>query len=193
MEAAGQITRLLARMAGESGESRKVTYDEVVSLVYADLRRRARQHLRGERADSLRPTILVHEAYERLLRYRMPYQNRQHFLNVAATAMRRFLIERARRISAQRRGGRRANTTLDVDTAAGALIAHPELLIDIDRALGGLRAEQVTLTELRFFAGFTIEETADIMGLNVETAKKRWRVIKVLLARNLEQWHADGR
>ena len=118
---AGEITRLLRRMSSESGPARKETYDELVALVYDDLRVRARRQLRRERADSLRPTILVHEAYERLLRYRMPYADRAHFLNVAATAMRRYLIERARRVHALRRGGGQPDATLDATIVAGAL------------------------------------------------------------------------
>lgn len=190
---AGEVTRLLGRMACERGPSRKATYDALVALVYDDLRRHAQRQLRRERADSWRPTILVHEAYDRLLHYRMPYQNRQHFLSVAATAMRRCLIERARRISARRRGGRQANTTIDEETAPGTLVANPDLLIDIDRALDTLRPEQAQLVELRFFVGFTIEETAGIMGLKLETAKKRWRVVKALLMHQLEQWRTNGR
>ena len=102
---AGQVTQLLKRMESEAGDERKRIYDQLVTLVYQDLRRRARQQLIGHRADSLQPTVLVHEAYERLLQYRMPYQNREHFLNVAATAMRRVLIEHARKITAAKRGG----------------------------------------------------------------------------------------
>src|SRR5215510_15153083 len=105
----GEITQLLGRMSCESGEARKRTYDELVSLVYQDLRREARLQLNRERADSLQPTILVHEAYQRLLGYRMPFENREHFLNASATAMRRILIERARRLCSAKRGKRQVS------------------------------------------------------------------------------------
>src|SRR5262245_28427457 len=168
-------------MGEQSGSARKDTYDALVELLYGELKRVARRQLRAEHADSLRPTGLVHDVYERLMPYRMPYDNREHFLNVAATAMRRILIERARRLSAQRRGARINPTTVDEALSGLAPAVDPVLLIDIDRALATLRAEQVQMTELRFFAGLTLEETADAMGIKVETAKKRWRVIKALL------------
>jgi len=178
----GEITQLLGRMSRESGEVRKRTYDELVSLLYQDLRRGARLQLNRERADSLQPTILVHEAYERLLGYRMPFENREHFLNAAATAMRRILIERARRLSSAKRGNRQVSATLDEECTAVSQLSHdPELLIDIDRALNTLRPDQVQLVELRFFIGYTLEEAAEIMGLNREAAKKRWETIKTLL------------
>lgn len=183
---AGDVTQLLIKMSSERGEERKAIYDQLVTLVYQELRRRARQQLAGERADSLQPTVLVHEAYERMLDYDMPYQNRQHFMNVAATAMRRILIERARKLSAAKRGGREPKAELEDLGATAALTESPELLIDIDRALSTLRPEQIQLTELRFFAGFTLEETANIMGLKLDTAKKRWDVIKTLLFDRLE-------
>jgi len=172
-------------MAAQTGAAKKETYDALVVLLYDELRRRARRQLRGERADSLQPTLLVHEVYERLLSYQMGYVNRDHFLNVAAVAMRRFLIERARRKSADRRGGRQQLLTLDESLGATAADVDPDLLIDIDRALVALAPEQVRMIELRFFAGCTIEETAAAMGINFETAKKRWRVVKVLLLQAL--------
>src|SRR5262245_14573100 len=165
---AGDITRLLHRMAGESGEVRKLTYDELVGLTYDELRRRARGHLRGERADSLQPTILVHAIYERLLRYRMPYQDSRHFMNVAATAMRRLLIERARAKSAEKRVSGQLANTLNTESAVEALGENPDLLLDIEAAMDALTPDQARLTELRFFVGFSLQETAEVMGLNVE-------------------------
>jgi RNA polymerase sigma-70 factor, ECF subfamily len=182
----GEITALLNRMAGESGEARKQTYDQLVMILYQDLRRRARLQVGHQLADSLQPTALVHEAYERLLNYQMSFHNREHFLNVAATAMRRLLIERARKTKASKRGGGQAGDLAEAASAVSALDKNPDLLIDIDRALQMLRPEQVQLTELRFFAGFTVEETAAIMGLKPETVKKRWEVVRTLLFHSLE-------
>jgi RNA polymerase sigma factor (TIGR02999 family) len=169
-------------MSCQSGDARKRIYDDIVSRLYQDLRRRARLQLNRERADSFQPTILVHEAYERMLEYHMAFENREHFLNAAATAMRRILIERARRLNSAKRGNRQVNASLDEGSTAASQLAHdPSLLLDIDRALTNLRPDQVQLVELRFFVGYTIEETAEIMGLRRETAKKRWEVIKTLL------------
>lgn len=187
--AAGDVTQLLNRMAGESGEARKDTYDRLVTLVYQDLRRRAREIMFGEKGTGLQPTVLVHEAYERLLDYHMSFQDRQHFFNVAATAMRRFLIEQARRRRASKRGSGQPAADLE-DSAAQSLDHDPDRLIDIDRALATLRPEQIQLAELRFFGGFTLEETASIMGLKAETVKKRWEVVKVLLFDKLEKRRA---
>jgi RNA polymerase sigma-70 factor (ECF subfamily) len=168
-------------MNSETGEPRKRTYDELVTIVYGDLQRRANRQLGGERADSLQPTLLVHEAYQRLLNYTMVFENREHFLNVAATAMRRVLVERARNLSAVKRGCRPVAVTLGDIDVIGALTETPERLIDLDRALDSLKPQQIQLTELRFFAGFTLEETADLMGLKLETVKKRWEVVRTLL------------
>jgi RNA polymerase sigma-70 factor (ECF subfamily) len=152
------------------------------------LRRRATQQLGGERSNSIQPTVLVHEAYERLLDYHMSYQNRQHFLNVAATAMRRVLVERARKVGAAKRGAGQPKAVLDDLCVVTTLSESPELLIDINRALETLRPEQVQLTELRFFAGFTLEETAEIMGLKPETTKKRWEIVKTVLYDKLDRY-----
>ena len=88
VSSSGDATRLLTRLATDTGDERKHTYDELVALLYDDLRRRARRQLAGERLHSLQPTVLVHEAYERLLGYRMTFEDRQHFLNAASEAMR---------------------------------------------------------------------------------------------------------
>jgi len=188
----GDITLLLRRMATQSGAARKVTYDEVMGLVYDELRRKARGFLRSERADSLQPTALVHAVYERLLQDKMSYADRRHFYGMAATAMRRILIERARRISALRRGSRQTPDVITDDTPAVAILADPDLLLAIDRAMAALTPDQVRLTELRYYVGLTIEEAANVMDLNVETAKKRWRVIKGLLLAELKGWEPSG-
>lgn len=185
----GEVTRLLRRMSSEQGEARKQTYDEVVQLVYQDLRRRARQQLSKEGTVTVQPTVLVHEAYERLAEYRMPYENREHFLNVAASAMRRLLVEHARKARAAKRGGGQPAADLELDSAAAQLPRNPELLVDIDQALSDLRPEQVQLVELRYFAGFTLDETAQIIGIKAETAKKRWEAVRTLLYDKLEGWN----
>lgn len=190
--AVGEITLLLRRMATASGAARKEVYDDVVVRVYDELRRCARQQLRGERPGSLQPTALVHDVYQRLLKYDMAYADSRHFFSVAATAMRRLLIERARRLSAQRRGGRNPEATVDAETPALDVATDPDLLLAVDRAMADLSPAQVQLTELRFFVGMTLPEAAAVMDINVETAKKRWRVIKALLMSRLEGWNSRG-
>jgi RNA polymerase sigma-70 factor (ECF subfamily) len=184
----GEITLLLRRMSSETGSARKQTYDELVALVYEELRRCARQQLRTERADSLQPTVLVHAAYERMLKDRMSYQDRHHFYRMAATAMRRFLIDRARRVAAARRGSRQVIDPITPETPVVASLTDPELLLAIDRAMDVLTPAQVQLTELRYWGGLTLEEAADVMGLNAETARKRWSVIRAVLLAELRDW-----
>lgn len=177
---AGEVTVLLQRLTSESGAARKRTYDELIGLVYEDLRRRAQAQVGREfDARSLRATALVHEAYESMLDYQMPFEGRQHFLNVAASAMRRLLIDRARRRAAEKRGSGQAAEPLKEHHAVEE--QDPETLLALDAALSSLRPEQVQLVELRYFAGLTMEETAEAMGLQVETVKKRWQAIKLLL------------
>jgi RNA polymerase sigma factor (TIGR02999 family) len=179
----GDVTLLLRRLAGEDDEARKQTYDRLISLVYDDLRRRAREQMRNEWDwRTLQPTALVHEAYERLIHYDMDYENRNHFLNVAAAAMRRLLIDYARSKKSAKRWGNKKRTLLENNQSAiFALQQRPEELIDIDNAVQTLRPEQVRLVELRYFLGLTMEETAAAMQVQEETLKKRWRVVKLLL------------
>ena len=177
-----EITILLEQLSNENGTRRKAVYDRLVSLLYEDLRGRARQQMGGEvRWHTLRPTALVHEAYERLIGYNMRFENREHFLNVASTAMRRLLIDRARKAKAVKRGQGQVVSPLSDENAIHALVEDPDMLLDLDEALKSLREDQIQLVELRFFSGLTFEETGEVMGLQPETVRKRWRVIKTLL------------
>lgn len=188
---AGEVTVLLQRLTSETGEKRKQTYDELIGLVYEDLRRRAYSQVGREfHVQSLRATALVHEAYESMLDYQMPFESRQHFLNVAAKAMRRLLIDRARRQSAEKRGSGQGPEPLKEYHAVE--FQDPDTLLALDQALDSLRPEQVRLVELRYFAGLTVEETAQAMELEVETVKKRWQVIKLLLFDKLSSGKSNG-
>jgi RNA polymerase sigma factor (TIGR02999 family) len=189
---AGEVTVLLQRLTSETGAERKRTYDELIGLVYEDLRRRAQAQVGREfQQQSLRATALVHEAYESMMDYKMPFEGRQHFLNVAASAMRRLLIDRARRLSAEKRGSRQSAEPLKEHHAVED--QDPETLLALDAALQSLRPEQVQLVELRYFAGLTMEETASAMGLQVETVKKRWQAIKLLLFDRLAAKKSHGK
>lgn len=187
----GPVTQLLHRMDGESGEARRKTFDELVTLVQAELKQLARVRLRGERADSLRPTNLVTEAWQRLMPNRMRYEDRRHFLAVAATAMRRYLVDRARRLRANKRGGKQVVTTLD-EGASVALVADPALVIDVDRAVSALPPREALLVELRFFVGFTMEEIAEYQDLSLDTVKADWRLARAKLQKELNAWGAGG-
>ncbi len=188
----GEVTRLLHLMqCAPSEAARHELFNQVIELVYGDLRRNARRVFAGERAGTLQATALVHEAYARLARYRMGYEDRRHLMRVAARAMRRLLVDRARARDAAKR--RRLRCELP-DEAIPGPVESPNLILDVDRALSALRPDQVEFVELRYFLGYTIEETAENFGLKADTAKKRWRAIKARLAQELAQHqHGDGR
>jgi RNA polymerase sigma factor (TIGR02999 family) len=190
-QAMGDVTRLLHLMQRASSDAaRQELFNQVVELVYGDLRRNARRIFAAERAGTLQPTALVHEAYARLARYRMGYEDRRHFVRVAACAMRRILVDRARAHNAAKRPHQRCELPGEGPPAP---VENPHVILDVDRALTELSEAQVQFVELRYFLGYTIEETADNLGLKVDTAKKRWRAIKARLAQELaEQRHDHG-
>ena len=177
------VTRLLLHLSN----GRPAAADELLPLVYAELRNMAARLLRSERPDhTLQPTALVHEAYLRLVDQRVDtWQNKAHFLGIAAQAMRRILIDHARRRRATKRGG--ARVTLDDDMAA---VTGPSLdLLALDTALQELAAldpRQGQVVELRFFGGLTLEETAEVLGIAPATVKRDWTVARAWLHRALD-------
>ena len=155
-------------------------------VVYAELRRRAAAYLRRERrGPTLRPTDLVHEAYLRLNGQHAGFENREQFFGVAASLMRRILVDHARsRAAGKRRGDLRV--TLADDVAATG--AHEADVIDVDRALNELAAldeRQARLVELRFFSGLTAEEAAAALAISLATANREWAFAKAWLFRRL--------
>ena len=177
------VTQLLQRWQGDAPGSAHVAED-LLPLVYRELRQRAASYLRRERAHhTLQPTALVHEAYLKLLdQKQVEWQNRSHFFGVAAQAMRRILVDHARTRQRVKRGGPADPISLEgIDIAADSGDAN---LLDLDRALGELEqldAKQVRLVELRYFAGLTVEETADALGISPATVKREWAVARAWL------------
>jgi RNA polymerase sigma factor (TIGR02999 family) len=162
-----------------------------VAQVYAELRRLADGYVRRERAKSVQATELVHEAYLRLMKGRTPqWQDRSHFLAIAAIAMRRLLVERARARGAAKRGGAQVQVTLDemlLPAESGDAAAID--LVALDRALASLAqrdAVQARIVELRYFAGLSIEETAEAVDLSPATVKRHWTIAKAFLLRELQ-------
>jgi len=162
----------------------------LVDDVYDELRQIAARYMRRERARSVEATELVHEAYLRMANDRgSAFENRGHFVAIAAIAMWRLLVERARRRHAAKRGGHQLQVTLDegllVDAGAHAGVD----LITLDLALArlaALDADQARIVELRFFGGLSIEETAEAMALSPATIKRHWTLAKAWLLRELE-------
>ena len=178
------VEQLVDRL--ESGDGGAV--EELMPVVYDELRRLARHYVRQERAQSVQATELVHEAYLRLAGDRpQRWQGRTHFLAIAAIGMRRVLVERARARGAAKRGGDRVQVTLD-----DALVAGPGANIDLlalDHALStlaGLDARQARIVELRFFGGLTVEETAGTLGVSPATVKRDWTLARAWLKRELD-------
>ncbi len=165
-------------------------FDELLPLIYGELRRLARRYLRRERPNhSLQPTALVHEAYLRLVDQRqIQWQNRAHFFGAAAQVMRRILIDHARQHGAAKRGGAEQRVTLDEDLAFA-----PERdfnLLVLDGALNRLAEvdpQMSRLVELRFFGGLSIDETAEVMGVSEATVTRQWRAAKAWLHRELSR------
>ena len=167
---------------------RRPSADELAALVYHELRRLAGGYMRRESpGQTLQPTALVHEAYLRLARAGTPWTDRSHFIGIAARSMRQILVERARARGAQKRWGQLDRVSL-IDSLAVAANGAIDMLPALDDALSRLEQidpEQARIIELRFFAGLTVEEAADALGLSPATLKRRWSLARAWLFREL--------
>lgn len=163
----------------------------LLGLVYDELKRMAQANMARERPDhTLQPTALVHEAYLRLVKGGpMQWECRGHFYAAIAEAMRRILIEEARRRTAQKRGGQRERITLggaDIPAIDGV---DPDTLLALDDALKKLEVEDPDVFQVvmrRYFGGLTIEEAAESMGISARTAKRYWTFARAWLQREIE-------
>ncbi len=159
--------------------------DLLLPLIYSDLKRLAASRMASEKpGQTLQPTALVHEAYLRIVRdsFHQTWDSRAHFFAAASEAMRRILVESARRKSARKRGGDIARVDLEVDELE--LPMESDQLIALDQALDRLTTsnpEIAQLVRLRFFAGLNMEEAADILGTSVRTAHRQWLYAKAFL------------
>ena len=168
-----------------NAETRSAALDRLVPVVYDELRALARSHLRRERPDhSLQATALVHEVYLRLLggAGQPVWNDRHHFFVAAAEAMRRILIEHARARGRQKRGGER--TAVELESADLAVEHDLDSVLALDdaiRRLGEQDPRAASVVRLRFFAGLSVEETADAMGLSVRTVKREWAYARAWL------------
>ena len=161
--------------------------DEVAPLVYNELRRLAAAYMRRERpGQTLQATALVHEAYLRLAGAGTPWTDKRHFVGIAARSMRQILVERARARGAQKRWAGLDRVTM---TDALAVAADSEgMLPALDDALARLEQidpEQARIVELRYFAGLSIEDTADALNMSPATLKRRWALARAWLHRDL--------
>ncbi len=163
-------------------------YDALLPLVYDELRQMAARSMQRERdGHTLQPTALVHEAFLRLVDQRSAnFEGRRHFFAVAATLMRRILVDHARRTQADKRGYR---MVVPLREGMDAAVEETHEVIEIDGALQQLAAldpRQAQVVELRYFAGLSVEETAGVLGVSERTVKRDWAVARAFLHRALD-------
>lgn len=185
-----EVTELLTRW----GEGDKAVLDRLLPIVYAELHRMAARYLRGERIDhTLQPTALINEAYLRLVNSNgITWENRAHFFGIAARVMRRILVDHARQHQAGKRGGEFEKVPIDAANEPASKKEDIDL-VALDAALTRLAEvdpEQSKLVELRYFAGLTIEDAAQVMSMSLGTAKRRWIAAKAWLRREVSRTHA---
>jgi RNA polymerase sigma factor (TIGR02999 family) len=176
------VTRLLERWSGGDRDA----LDELTPLVYQELRKIARRQMMKERAEhTLESTALVHEAYLRLVDQKgSKWQNRAHFFAVASEMARRILVDHAKARNAKKRGGPKVS----LDDSPEPFVQQDADVIAINDALDELAKldpRQAKIVELRYFAGLTIEETAEVIGVSTPTVKRDWLVARAFLQRAL--------
>lgn len=185
-----QITVLLEQW----GEGDPQALEKLTPLVYGELHRLASRYLRRERPDhTLQSTALVNEAYLKLVgQHSMRWQNRAHFFGIAAQLIRRILVDHARSRAAEKRGSSAPKLSLEEVPEAAAvreldLVALDDVLDDLAK----IDPRQSRVVELRFFAGLSVEETAEVMQMSPATVKREWTAAKAWLFRQLRKQGAD--
>jgi RNA polymerase sigma factor (TIGR02999 family) len=178
------ITRILSAI--EQGDAQAA--DELLPLVYGELRKLAAHKMSNESPNqTLQPTALVHEAWLRLTgNENTQWNGRSHFFAAAAEAMRRILIDNARRKQAKRHGG--GQQRVDLEEQDIAAMANDDQLLAINEALDKLAAQdkpKAELVKLRFFVGLTIEQAAEVLGISEATAKRHWTFARAWLYREI--------
>lgn len=188
----GEITRLLAELGGGNAEAA----EELVPLVYNQLRKLAQIHLAREVKGQLpQPTELVHEAYLRLVKNQpLQFENRRHFFSAAGEAMRRILIERARKAARRRHGSDLKRVSLEEKVPSSSAPRVEELLA-LDQALTRLESRDSMMgdvVKLRFFVGMTVEETAEALGISPRSVNRFWTGARAWLQREISGPHPSG-
>jgi RNA polymerase sigma factor (TIGR02999 family) len=180
------VTRILSGLGRDDPEAAA----KLLPLVYEELRKLAHARMRNEPADlTLQATALVHEAYLRLVGDEAArWENRGHFFAAAAEAMRRILVERARRIRQPKYGGDRKRVPLDPDAAGQEAPLDDVLAIDEAlRKLESLDGPRTEVVKLRYFAGLTIDQTAEVLGISAATVDRRWSFARMWLFQEIER------
>ncbi len=178
-------TRQITEMLREWSDGRREVLDDLMPIVYDELRRQASRYLRGERpGHTLQTSALINETYLKLVdQRRVDWQNRAHFFGIAAQAMKRILVDYAKARGREKRGGAAEN--LQLDEARHLISGQPEIdLVVVDEALTRLHKfapQQASIVELKFFGGFSIEEIAEALHISPATVKREWTSAKAWL------------
>jgi RNA polymerase sigma factor (TIGR02999 family) len=182
----------------KNGNASRQELEELFSLVYSELRRLARHHLRQQRPNhTLQTTALVHEAYLRLAQYKcLEVKDRSHFLGIAAQLMRWILVDYERQRRAAKRGGGATRLSMEGDPgAAHGVPQHDVDLLALDSALEKLALldiQQSRVVELRYFAGLSIEDTSEVLGVSPATVKRSWASARAWLLREMGRGDVHG-
>ena len=181
-----EVTQILKNWSGGDADAPA----RLMPFVYDEMRRLARVFLAKERGNhTLQPTALVHEAYVRLVdQTRVNWQNRAHFYGIAASMMRRVLIDHARSHATDKRGG--TTIRLSIDDVQVPVEERAAALLDLDEALERLKEideRKCKIIEMRFFGGLTDEEIAEVMGVTTRTVLRDWKTARLWLYRELAQ------
>lgn len=185
------VTGLLRNL----GSGDNTALDQLLPLVYAELRKMAGNHLRREpKGHTLQPTALVHEAYAKMVGQEQPnYRDRVHFLSIAAHVMREILIDHARSKATHKRG--KGIEKFSLDEARDAGFERPAILIQLDDALRELERmdpQKSRLIEMRFFGGLTAEESSEVLQMPVNMVRKELRVAQAWLEREIHRDSASA-
>lgn len=180
----GEVTELLVKWSEGDNDA----LEKLLPIVYAELRRIADNYLRREQSGhTLQPTALVHEAFLKLVKTQgLDWQSREQFFGIAANLMRQFLVDHARKSTAGKRGGSSPN--LPLDEAFTISTESDENLLLLDEALNRLAEidpQAARIVELRYFAGLTIEETAEVLKTSPTTVKREWATARAWLHREI--------
>ena len=188
----GDVTQLLKRVS----DGDQSALDSLIPQIYDELRRLASSYLRSERIDhTLQTTALVHEAYLRLVdQQSVQWHDRNHFFAIAAQMMRRILLDHARKHTAVKRG--KSFTRISLEEAAVLSQHDPDQIIAVDELLTRLTSfdpQASRIFELRFFAGLSLEETADVLGLSIAKIRREWGAAKAWLMREMTREQENKR
>jgi len=181
-QANNDVTQLLSELSAGNSDAA----DRLLPHVYQELRALAGSFFQAQNNDhTLQPTALVHEAYLKLVRSDSSWNSRKHFYDIAAMAMRQLLTDYARRKGRQKRGGGAERVTLaEIDSSQSVI--DVVALDDAMRRLAQLDQRQARIVELRFLAGLSVEETADVLDLSPRTVKRDWRAARAWLQAQLD-------